>query len=117
MDEVGRMAVRNDTSHWYRFVDMTTQVEALFAFIEKTIDAELVDELDFLVRYDRARVAVQEIVDMPDRQIDLFIRLCLQNHGRISGGKRRSHFSMLTDDEVRRLQQAVAHAYEAGEQV
>ncbi len=111
LDEAGQMTVHNETVTWYRFIDMTPQVEALFAFIEKTIDAELTDELNFLISYDRAKAAIQDIVDMPDRQIDLFIHLCLQNHGRLSGGKRRSHFDMLTDEEVSGLEQAVSGAY------
>jgi len=31
-----------------RITDMTAQVEALFSFVETTIDTELVEELDFL---------------------------------------------------------------------
>ena len=111
LDEAGRMTVHGDTATWYRFIDMTAQVEALFAFIEKTIETELAEELNFLISYDRAKAAIQDIVDMPDRQIDLFIHLCLQNHGRLSGGKRRSHFDMLTDEEVSGLEQAVSGAY------
>lgn len=116
LDEAGRMTVHNETVTWYRFIDMTPQVEALFAFIEKTIDAELTEELNFLISYDRAKAAIQDIVDMPDRQIDLFIRLCLQNNGQISGGKRKSHFGMLTDDEVSHIERAVNSAY-TGDQI
>ncbi len=39
----------------------------LFEFIEQ----ELVAELDFLVSYDKARQAIQEIVDMPAPLVDL----------------------------------------------
>jgi hypothetical protein len=111
LDDEGRLTVLNDTAVWYRFIDMTPQAEALFAFIEKTIETELVEELNFLVNYDRTKAAIREIVDMPDRHIDLFIRFCLQNHGRISEAKRRTHFRMLTDDEVTRLEQVVTEAY------
>ena len=111
LDEEGRMTVNNDTSVWYRFINMTGQVEALFAFIEKTIDTELVEELSFLANYDRTKGAIQDIVDMPDRKIDLFIRFCLQNNGRLSTRKRSSHFDFLTDDEAARLEQAVQAAY------
>jgi len=45
LDDDGRMSVQNDTAVWYRYMDMTPQAEALFAFIEKTIDTELADEL------------------------------------------------------------------------
>lgn len=44
---------------------------------------------------------------MPDRQIDLFIRFCLQNNGRLSARKRASHFDHLTDEEVDAMEQAV----------
>jgi len=111
LDEEGRMTVHNDTAVWYRFIDMTPQAEALFDFIEKTIETELVEELDFLVNYDRTKAAIQEIVDMPDRQIDLFIRFCLQNHGQLSASKRASHFEALTEEEIARMEQAVQAAY------
>ncbi|MGO8751538.1 MAG: Fic family protein [Thermoguttaceae bacterium] len=71
LDEEGRMTVENDTARWYRYIDLTPQAEALFRFIERTIDVELVEELAFLVNYDRTKKSIQEIVDMPDRQIDL----------------------------------------------
>ena len=71
------MLIHNDTAGWYRFIDMTAQAEALFGFIDKTIDTELATELSFLQNYDRTKRKIQEIVDMPDRQIDLFIRFCL----------------------------------------
>ncbi len=111
LDEDGRMTVKNDTSVWYRFLDMTAQAEALFAFIERTIDTELVEELNFLASYDIAKAAIQEIVDMPDRQIDLFIRFCLQNGVSLSARRRTSHFECLTDEEVAQMQQAVQSAY------
>ena len=111
LDEEGRMTVHNDTAIWYRFIDMTAQAEALFAFIEKTINTELVDELNFLASYGRTKAAIQTIADMPDRQIDLFIRFCLQNHGRLSANKRSSHFDFLAEDEVVKMEQAVQDAY------
>jgi hypothetical protein len=111
LDEEGRMTVHNDTARWYAYIDMTAQAEALFRFIEHTIDTELVEELSFLARYDETKKAIQEIVDMPDRQIDLFIRFCIQNNGRLSVRKRHSHFEFLSDQEVTQLEQAVLSAY------
>jgi hypothetical protein len=111
LDEEGRMTVGNDTARWYRYIDMTPQAEALFRFIERTIDAELVEELAFLANYDRTKQAIQEIVDMPDRQIDLFIRICLRNNGRLSARKRASSFGFLSEDEVARMERAVQSAY------
>lgn len=111
LDDDGRMTVHNDTARWYRYIDMTPQVEALFQFIAQTIDTELVHELAFLSNYDKTRRAIQEIVDMPDRKIDLFIRFCLQNSARLSARKRASYFDFLSDKEITRMEQAVLFAY------
>jgi hypothetical protein len=61
---------------------MTAIAERLFGFIQDTIENELVSELDFILDYDKAKLAIRDIVDMPDRLIDLFIRLCIENNGR-----------------------------------
>jgi len=111
LDEEGQMTVHNDTIRWYRYIDMTSQAEALFRFIERTIDTELESELEFLASYDKTKNTIQEIVDMPDRQIDLFIRFCLQNNGRLSTRKRTSHFDFLSDEEIARMEHAVQSAY------
>jgi len=89
----------------------TQRLAGYAALIERTIDTELVEELDFLANYDRGKKAIQEIVDMPDRQIDLFIRLCLQNSGRLSARRRDSSFDFLSDEEIARMESAVRSAY------
>ncbi len=111
LDQDGRMAVHNDTATWYQYIDMTLQAEALFRFIGQTIDTELADELAFLESYDRAKKAIQEIVDMPDREIDLFIRFCLQNNGRLSARKYKSYFEFLLHEEIGQMEESVQSAY------
>ncbi len=115
LDDDGRMTVHNETASWYRYIDITPQTEALFIFIERTISTELVEELTFLANYGRTKAAIQEIVDMPDRQIDLFIRSCLQNNGRLSARKRASHFSSLSEREIERMEEAVRSSYGSSE--
>lgn len=95
----------------YSYIDMTPQAEALFRFIKQTIDTELVEELEFLANYNDTKRAIQEIVDMPDRQIDLFIRFCLHNNGLLSVRKRASHFDFLSEDEIILMEQAIQSAY------
>lgn len=112
LDDEGRLTVHNETGAHYRYLDMTSQAEASFRFIAATIDTELAEELRFLQCYDAAKRAIQEIVDMPDRLIDLFIRICVQNQGTVSRSKRRNQFSMLADSELSRMEEAVRTAYE-----
>ncbi|HEV2246173.1 MAG TPA: Fic family protein [Terriglobia bacterium] len=111
LDYQGRMTVLNETALRYRFIDMTAQTEALFLFVERVIETDLVQELDFLRNYDAAKSAIQAIVDMPDRLIDLFIRLCFQNKGVLSASKRKNHFNMLTDEEVAQMQEAIKESH------
>lgn len=111
LDEEGRMTVHNETALWYRYIDLTPQSEALFRFIEQTIKTDLVEELTFLENYDKTKTAIQSIVDLPDHQIDLFIRFCLQNNGRLSNIKRASHFRALSDDEIAGMEQALRSFY------
>jgi len=111
LDESGCMLVENQTARWYRYIDLTSQAEALYRFIEQTIETELSDELEFLARYDETKRRIQEIVDMPDRKIDLFIRLCLQNSLKLVERKRTSEFNFLTNEEVISLQRIVSECY------
>ena len=111
LDETGEMSVEDETACWYRYMDMTEQSEALYEFVNKTIEDELVEELSFLINYDNTKKAIQDIIDMPDRLIDLFIQLCLQNNGSLSARKRSAHFDFLTDEELASMQQAVRDGY------
>lgn len=107
LDELGQMTVKGETGNFYRNIDMTVQAETLFEFIKLTVDHELVVELDFLVDYDRARKAIQEVIDMPDQKLDLIIKLCLNNNGRLSVGKQKSHFFFLKKDEIKAIEEIV----------
>ncbi len=111
LNETGQMVVENDIACWYQYIDMTPQSEALYEFVTKTIEEELAEELSFLANYDSTKKALQDIIDMPDRLIDLFIQVCLQNNGSLSARKRSDHFDFLTDEEVSTMEQAVKDGY------
>jgi Fic family protein len=111
LDDLGQMSVLGKTEFLYKYIDMTAQAEALYDFIKLTIENELVEELDFLANYDKTKKAIQEIVDMPDRLIDLFIQLCLQNNGRLSSRRKEYYFGFLHDDELTEMENAVREGY------
>lgn len=113
LDQNGRLTVLNETRDLYRYPDCTPMAEALYGFVEETIETELPAEIRFLRQYDRARELMRNIVDLPNRQADLFIRLCRQNNGMLSGKKRHmEEFSLLADDEIGALEGVVREAFE-----
>ena len=101
------VTVQNETIDFYRYFDATRLVEYLYDRVAETIRHDLKDELDFIVRFDRAMTAVRNVVDMPDRRASLFVRLCLQNDGRLSKAK-RDQFGELSDAEIAAMEAALA---------
>lgn len=107
----GELVVHQKTDSFYRYIDYTAQTEFLAACIARTIQTDFKKELEYVIRYDQTKKELAEIVDMPDRLIDLFITLTLQNKGVLSGGKQATHFSMLTNDEIKLMEAVVARIF------
>jgi len=112
LDQYGYMKVKNDTKQWYQYIDMTTQCESLYYFVKKTIDSQLPNELQFITSYDSAKNQIANIVDMPDRLIDLAIKFILQNGGKLSKNKKEHYFNMLHSDEIKEIENAVNFAFD-----
>lgn len=107
LTENGIMTVKQDTKSYYQYVDFTMMIEYLFACIKEAINNYIEAEIKFLINYDKAKKAMQEIIDMPDNQIDLFIKFVIQNNGILSGKKRDKFFQLLTDEEITRLTKVI----------
>jgi hypothetical protein len=112
LDQQGRMQVLNpdQVEGYYRFPDLTAQAEYLAQTVAMTIHEDMVEELRFLRGYDAARGAIRELVDMPDRRLDLLLQLLHQNGGSLSMIK-REQFKELTDQELARIEQAFAESF------
>lgn len=103
----GELRIDNDTDDLYRYPDLTAVCEATFAWLERAIEVELPAELEFLRRYDEVRERMREVVEMPDKKEQLFIKLCVSNGGRLSARK-RPRFAELDDATVAALEAIVA---------
>ena len=68
-------------------------------------------EIDFLLGFDRAKRELNALLDWPAQSVDLFIQLVHQNNGRLSSGKRKSHFSWMSDMEVSQSEICVRQAF------
>lgn len=114
-DEDREMHVEQDTSDLYRSIDCTAMAEALFHFVERTIERDLPAELQFLLRYDEVRRRMRAVVELPDPVAARFIRFCQQNGWKLSAAKRRKGgLEKLTDDEIAALESAVREVFTEG---
>jgi Fic family protein len=100
------IVVESDTADLYRYFDATAFAEYLYDRVADTVRRDLKEELGFVAVFDRALDAVREIVDMPDRLASLFVRLCMQNGGRLAAAKRQQ-FPELEDAEIAAMEAAV----------
>jgi Fic family protein len=106
------IVVTNDTGDLYRYFDATVFAEHVYDRVADTVRRDLKEELGFVAVFDRAFTAVREIVDMPDRRASLFVKLCMQNGGRLSTAK-RAQFPELSDAEIAQLETQVQQAMSA----
>ncbi len=106
------IVVANETGDLYRYFDATAFAEYLYDRVADTVRRDLKEELGFIAAFDKAFNAVREIVDMPDRRASLFVRLCMQNGGRLSVAKRQ-RFSELDDAEIAAMETAIQDAVRA----
>lgn len=107
LSDSGAMTVEQESKSFYQYVDFTHMTEYLFSCIDKTIHDHIEREIEFLVHYDKTKIAIQNIVDMPDNKIDLFIKCVIQNHGNLSMQKRKRLFPLLTENEIKQLSKIV----------
>ena len=107
----GNVRVLNDTSDFYRFFDATAHAEFLYSCVMKTIDVDLPRETQFLAQYDQFRARIENIVDMPDRTVDLLFRFLHQNGGRLSERAREQEFAALTEVEVATAERAYRETF------
>jgi len=106
VNDDGEMVVQQDTIDFYRYIDLTPIAEFLYDCVDKTITMDFQKELAFLADYDNIKRLCKDVVDMPDQKVDLFIKCVRQNGGALSTRKREL-FKMLTDEEVKDMENII----------
>jgi Fic family protein len=100
----GNVDVLNETIDLYRYFDATKQAEFLYECVEETVLKTLPEEVQYLERHDGMRNFIQELFDMPDKQMENLIGFLRQNSGKLSKRALNKEFEALTDNEVRLLE-------------
>lgn len=103
LSDEGVMSVNQDSKMYYQYLDYTYITEYLFQCIHEAIHKELETEIRFLLSYDKTKREIQNIVDLPDRKIDLIIKLVRQNRGHLSRKIQQDHFSQLSAEEIAKI--------------
>jgi Fic family protein len=107
----GNVEVLNATADFYRFFDATRHTEFLYAIVAQVIEHDMPDEIRFLEAFDAFNERLQQIVDMPQRQVELLRGFLAQNDGRLSQRARSREFEALTEREVEAVEQAYAQTF------
>jgi len=109
--------VLNETVNLYRYFDATRMAEYLYACVDATIERELKVELETVSAFAHARKAIDAAFDLPEKQKNLFLKLCWQGNGQVSKAKRKSQFAMFKEEELDAMELLVApyFAVQSGE--
>ena len=103
-------ATGNDAVY-FRYPDLTAQAEFLYKALERTVTNDLEQEIDYLLGFDRASKALNNLLDWPAHSLELFIRVVHENGGKLSANKRKSHFTWMRDDEIQAAETQVVAAF------
>ncbi|MBY0402594.1 MAG: Fic family protein [Cyanobacteria bacterium] len=103
----GNVEVTNDTADLYRFMDCTEEATFLYRCVQKTVEEDLPNEIEYLKRHDEAMRKIMDTVEMPNRLAEDFILFTRQNNGTLSKSRRKKEFVALTDKEISSLETIV----------
>jgi hypothetical protein len=96
---------------YFCYFDATPQAEFLYRALERTVEEDLQQEIEFLLGFDRAYARLNNLIDWPNHSLELFIRVVHQNQGQLSHNKRKSHFDWMTDSEIEQATQMVRDSF------
>jgi len=97
--------VLNETIDFYSYFDATKQAEFLYDCVNDTIENVIPDEVDYLQKYDEMKRYLDDVFEMPDKDVALLIRFLEQNNGKLSKRAIEKEFTVLTEAEVKEIEE------------
>ena len=98
---------------YFRYPDLTSQSIYLAQTIEATISQDMTEELKFLERYDEMKKDIQNLIDIPDKDIDEIILFPHHNKGAFPN-RRKNNFPKLTEEEFLSMEKIYANMFTGG---
>jgi hypothetical protein len=105
------MPATGNDAVYFRYFDATKQAEFLYKVLERTVEEDLQQEINFLLGFDCACQQLNQLLDWPEHSLELFVRVVHQNDGILSKTKKQSHFSWMTASEVSEAEAIVVSAF------
>jgi len=101
------LSIKNDIHYMYRYPDLTAHVEFLFEMMETSILEDLIQEVLYIIKYDAVKKVIEERFDIPNKELNLFIQLSLQNKGKISNKKRKRFEAWIDNRQLESLEKTI----------
>lgn len=89
-----------DAQHAWRYLDLTGQVRYLSGVLRQTVEQEMAQEALALRRYDEARAAIKDLVEMPDPDADTIIRSLEEGGWQVSNKLRKTLPQIFAEDGI-----------------
>jgi len=101
------LTIKNDIHYMYRYLDLTAHVEFLFEMMETSILQDLIQEVLYIIKYDAVKKVIEERFDIPNKELNLFIQLSIQNNGKISNKKRKRFENWIDNHQLESLENVI----------
>jgi hypothetical protein len=109
--DIPDVPAKGNDAVYFRYFDATEQAEFLYRALERTVEEDLQQEIDFLLGFDIACKQLNHLLDWPNHSLELFVRVVHQNGGKLSSNKKQSHFSWMTEAEIGAAEAVVSQAF------
>jgi hypothetical protein len=111
-DDTHSITINNDIGHLYRYPDLTPHVEFLYRMMETSISKDLMLEVVYLVKYDAIKKVIEDLYDIPNKELNLFIKLAIQNNGTINKKKRKRFKDWIDEAGLSSLERVICTVLE-----
>ncbi len=95
----------------YPYWDATEQTEFIFAMAEQSLQKDLLDEVDFLQKFDAVYRRLDRELDLQGGDLANLIRFCQQNNGSISNRRRKQYALTVPEDAFALIESEVGEIF------
>ncbi len=102
------LKIDSDLDYLYRYPDLTAHVIFLYEMMESAISEDLVKEVTYIIKYDLVKEIIEQLYDLPNKDLDLMIRLIIQNNGKVAQKKRKKFYGWIPEHSLQGLEEVIS---------